>query len=809
MNANKNYKIKETKNAKEKNVNSEKIFENSNIFNSILKRKLNTHNAMKSLNSEISNKIKDNLALDIFNNNGITLSSLLSKKNYNGALIEGNNTPKPIAEQTQTIEINNPHHYFHCPINEVSNDGINYKKNKINDNNHTEETFSINDTFENNNINKKINNPSYHSPFIIKKDKKREAKGNKKKIDEVIINYIIDKSSEKKDSKEEANETIKNISYINDISGKNNTLKNVKKEEIIEGEKGNINQGIKIYKKKPLKITKNNKENSSINNTNISNGKKEYEINREQDKYDSILNNYRKRIIKQFMFHFKPYYYSLLKNHFHTFILKVKNLKNYNEVTIPKRYIKRINRRNINDTRIRDLKLVQFNYENYNLTNLSNNNTDNSNNYVNLYNSKKLQSEKDFSNPSKKINYFLMNNNRFNFSSKGSAKKNELFRNNYELLKKYSQIIKRKKRKNILVNEKRNDNYSYSQLRNENHTIDIYSTNKQKYSTFNNSLEKKYKDVNNTLVKEHVNLYNSISNGEKAKEDKIKIENNDYNIIYTIPREEKTKDNRIKGTILKIKKKEKRVYPDSALVPGGSVSLKKNGKRNHSKTSINKMDKKHNKIIMVRKKEKINSINNSIYNKNYISKKIKNIFTIDRKINIYINYVFFIPQETKTKKDLEKLNKLLRIKRNYSYTYLAKENSINKFKKKIHSRKKLTSIKEEEEKSKCSISMSMIFQNSRAIEEYNSIINCLVKKIDNYLILKKKKSLIYKLKVINLIISIKEILRYVIFKKIKSIKNKEIKENNQNAKLNDLNGIFLVDDKIIMNMNNVNYEKNN
>ena len=32
-------------------------------------------------------------------------------------------------------------------------------------------------------------------------------------------------NNEKKDSKEEANETIKNISYINDISGKNNSLK--------------------------------------------------------------------------------------------------------------------------------------------------------------------------------------------------------------------------------------------------------------------------------------------------------------------------------------------------------------------------------------------------------------------------------------------------------------------------------------------------------------------------------------------------------------------------------------------------------
>ena len=37
---------------------------------------------------------------------------------------------------------------------------------------------------------------------------------------------------------------------------------------------------------------------------------------------------------------------------------------------------------------------------------------------------------------------------------------------------------------------------------------------------------------------------------------------------------------------------------------------------------------------MINKNEKINNINNFYYNKNYISKKIKNNFTKYKKINI-------------------------------------------------------------------------------------------------------------------------------------------------------------------------------
>ena len=55
-------------------------------------------------------------------------------------------------------------------------------------------------------------------------------------------------------------------------------------------------------------------------------------------------------------------------------------------------------------------------------------------------------------------------------------------------------------------------------------------------------------------------------------------------------------------------------------------------------------------------------------------------------------------------------------------------------------RKKNNINQNEEEKSKYSISLSMILQNTKTIDEYNSIINFLIDKIRNYYILRKKTS---------------------------------------------------------------------
>ena len=403
---------------------------------------------------------------------------------------------------------------------------------------------------------------------------------------------------------------------------------------------------------------------------NIFTEKKEYE--KEREKYISLLNNYRKRIIVKFMLYFKSYYYSFIKKHFHIFILKVKNFKNNYD---SKKHLK---------------------FKNDNVTEK----------YINSYNNKKIRIYKDFSNPKRKINSFLLYNNKINFSSKGSSKKVELYRNNIELFKKYSEIIKKKRRKKI--NEIGNE--EYSQFRNENKSMDISSNNNPKNNPINNSFESKFKSNNIFQVFELNNSYKSILNVEKSKENIKKIKSHYNNIKLTtinhIEKKNKTKENLLNNK-LKFRHNNYKISQGTE----GSGFQKENKKKYH----FIKINKKDNKIIIFSKNEKINNIKPFNSDKNYISKKIKNIVTLDKKMHIHINYVFFIPHKVKTKKNFEKLHNLLRISQNYSYYYLAGENAFNK--NKIYSKEKLNSIKEEEEKSKCSISFSMTLQNSKTFDE--------------------------------------------------------------------------------------------
>jgi hypothetical protein len=59
--------------------------------------------------------------------------------------------------------------------------------------------------------------------------------------------------------------------------------------------------------------------------------------------------------------------------------------------------------------------------------------------------------------------------------------------------------------------------------------------------------------------------------------------------------------------------------------------------------------------------------------------------------------------------------------------------------------------------------MPMILQNTKTIDEYNSIINYLIDKIHNYGKLRKKASFLYNFKVINLSYELNTILKNNIF----------------------------------------------
>ena len=686
-----------------KKLESEKAIDNPIIQNSILRLKY--YNAMESLNSEISNKIQDNVTLDIFNNNAITLSSLLSKQNFNGAFTQENLLIKKEQKQTKTIETSGISHHLtditnygkKTPINNyIDNYNDNIEKH-LKKNTNTIENSKSYKTFK---IKNNCNSP-YFSKKIIKNTDSNDMGGKKK--NHVVIKFLRDthKNKSNKEFRTEINEKIINH-YSSYKRFNDKSINKIKAQEILveqEKEKENniINEESKIYKKKAIKINNSNKFGS--------NGKKR------KDKYEILLDKYRNRVAQQFLLYFKPYYYNFLKEYFQIFISNIKSIKHFKKLSAPKKYIKKINKRNINHNRkvIKDLKLTQFNSINYNYSNTSIHPTENSNNHINSYNSKIIYSEKDIFNPRKKNKYFLINSNNINFSTKDPSKDKELYRNNTELEKKYIQILQRKRRK-------KNENSLNSKINRDKTTIDISSlyTNKtlnNNNTICNNSYDKDYKIINTPHVERFMNQYNSISNGDMSKE-LIKINKRNIIKIKSISIGQKEKERKLKDIILNDKFNEKYESPGiSKDVPGSQKRYEKKYFSINSFIKPPKKPKKNRIIIITRKKEKINNVNIVRYNNNYFSKKIKNISTRDKKINIHINYALFIPIKNKYKINLEKINKSLDISNNYSYTFIGNKNFS---KNKIYGKKELTAIKEEEEKSRCSLS---IMQNTKKIEE--------------------------------------------------------------------------------------------
>ena len=794
MNNNKLELIKVNKRSKEirKDI-SQEIFNDSNVINSVIRRKLISHNTIKTLNSEISKKIKDNIALDIFNNNGNTLCSLLLKNTYNTSITEDNLVSKN--EKMRTIESSSgSHRHYTSTLNRIINVGEKIEDNI--ENNNFEKSKTNENTIENNKNRVKY---KYYSPFLIKNNKNNEKE---KKIKEVIINYKKDKSYEKNEFTNEINEEIKTID-LNKYQNKNKKIKNNKNRNIISR-----NEGGKIYKRKTV-------SNMNINNYyyNTNNYKSQEIINKiiyrnnfEKENNDlknkMLLNNYRKRLIKQFFSKFKPYYYSYLKKYFHIFISNLKNFKKKKVINISKsnEFIKNNGIKKIS----KDLKVIHLSYSNFNNIDIRYNNTENlnSNNFISSNNSRNNKGNKNLSNQNKKSNYFLINHSNIYFKTiENSTNDKELYRNNFELEKKHSQILQRKKRKKY----SRNDNYtlmnSNPNTKVESKTIDVSSPYNKFVYKKNNFEKEKIKFSGSPYMTEDMTSYNSLSNRELSK-DTIKVFKSNNTNIKTIPRKQNEKNTKINKNILKKKLNEK--ISNSINSKYLKTEALDRNKKIHFKYIFTTIPNK--KISIEKKREEIDNINSSRYNKNFISKKIKDIFTKDKKINIHIKYVFFIPSDNE-KKNLKQINKSLKIDKKYSFSYFGIQ---TKKKRIIYTKKKynkLSSIKEEEERSKCSF--STVLQNSKSIEENNSILEYLIKEINNYIYTKMKIKLLYRLKVINLVICLKNVIKKRIFNKINLIKKDEEEKGENdlfetNQKSIDKNGIFLVDDKIIMNVKDMN-----
>ena len=154
----------------------------------------------------------------------------------------------------------------------------------------------------------------------------------------------------------------------------------------------------------------------------------------------------------------------------------------------------------------------------------------------------------------------------------------------------------------------------------------------------------------------------------------------------------------------------------------------------------------------------INTINNSKENKKKhkcFIKKIKDIITPDKRIYIRINYIYLIPKrkiKNISEKQLNYINNSLSITQIYSYEYLS-----NKLSK-------------------------------------NEKINIIVEILNNIIILKEKKIFLYILKIIKLMNCIEKIIKIIIWNKL-GRRKEEIKISND---------IFLLDDKMVINLDNFN-----
>ena len=163
-----------------------------------------------------------------------------------------------------------------------------------------------------------------------------------------------------------------------------------------------------------------------------------------------------------------------------------------------------------------------------------------------------------------------------------------------------------------------------------------------------------------------------------------------------------------------------------------------------------------------RNKKYINAINTIDRKKHYkcFMKKIKDIITPDKRLYIRINYIYLTSKrKQKSKKNeqknLEKMNNLLSITQIYSFEYLSNNSNIN------------TELEEK--------------------------IIIMVETIENIFINKEEKRVLYQLKLIKMVKCIEKLIKILIFKKLRLSNRKDS---------NFSNGLFLLDDKIVINIDN-------
>ena len=468
--------------------------------------------------------------------------------------------------------------------------------------------------------------------------------------------------------------------------------------------------------------------------------------------------------------------------------------------------------------------------------------------------SKDIQKNK---NKRKNLSLLISKNLRF-FSTEKEDKGSELYRDSKSLQKKYEQIYNRKRREMAMTFSNRIKNDSVSIFEN-NYLSDINKTNSFSNFNDNNSInsiniglnQKKFRQI---FYKDNNNNINNSDNRKDKNIYKIKLikgNNKQKKIIsYRIEKTCEKNNQKVENTPKNLSEIKNIKYKTNNYNNGNnnnnSIDANINNKNNNSKKKCsfniivdnNIDDFKVNKRI--RKNNELKNKNDvkikEIYTnngKNILNDKkkkikihiIKNICTKDKRIFINIKY---FPMILKSRNIIKNNYKNLKIKKIINYNYICIRRSKNVIKRNSEFEKKLSLIREEDEKSKIQNSYNSIkyidedrLNSSKAIninirmlkdkKNYKlyltKMINILEQLYFNFYI-NDKKNLIKRLKVIYFIFHIKKIINNKIknanvFKLLKQ-KSKEMiyYPKSERYKIRDkvrkISNIF-IEDKVYLN----------
>ena len=614
---------------------------------------------------------------------------------------------------------------------------------------------------------------------------------------------------------------------------------NTKKILINYKRKKNTNNKYFIIKKKNLNSILGNEEESILNNKNTSKknpnlnnpnniipklNKKSYTIHlksklKKEDKNKNKNENTNNKIFiknnaniekleikKKFLEKISKFY---LKKYFNLFRNKIKDNKRRE-----KERGKRLNTNKIILENNRLNKKIQNSFD------FPNQKSSKSNSLNRKLSSSSLISKDIYKNKNKNKNNnlsFLISKNLRFFSTEKEDRKSELCRDSKSLQKKYEQIYNRKRREMSMTFSNRIKNDSVSAFEN-NYLSDINKTNSFSNINDNNSTnsviigknQKKFKQI---FYKDNNNNLNNSDNRKDKNIYKIKLikgNNNKQKKIISYRIEKASEENNQKekynlknlSEIKHINSKTTNSNSSNDVDINNKNSINYSNKKfsfnintdniindfklNRKIRKMNELKDKNNVRIKeiysknIKEKNILNDINkNKSKSKNKIKNKIivhiiKNICTKDKRIFINIKY---FPLVLKSRNIIKYNYKILKIKKIMNYNYTGIKKSKNLFKRNGEIEKKLSLIREEDERSKFQNSNNSIKYmdedrlysskkiniNIRMLNKKNyklyltKMINILQKLYFNYYI-NDKKDFIKRLKVIYFIIQIKNII---------------------------------------------------